>query len=113
MNAVIVQSPALSDVSFVAEEYYDLSAVSSTYHSTTIKQDNSGKKYVCLYGVYGGKLIVQFSGLSTERAEILFNIDYGKAPVYVGVDSYNYYLEIASQESINRTLSKFAIGTLQ
>lgn len=113
MNAIIAQSPVLSDVSFVAEEYYDLSSVSSTYHSTTIKQDNSGKKYICIYGVYGGKLIVQFSGLSTERSMVLFNIDYGKAPVYVGVDSYNYYLEFAAQESINRMLSKFAIGTLQ
>lgn len=113
MNAVIVQSPVLSDVSFVAEEYYDLSTVSSTYYPTTIKQDNSNKKYICVYGIYGGKLIVQFSGLSSERTEILFNIDYGKAPVYVGVDSYNYYLEFAARESINRMLSKFAIGTLQ
>ena len=44
---------------------------------------------------------------------VLFDIDYGKAPVYVGVDSYNHYLEFVAQESINRMLSKFAIGTLQ
>ncbi len=113
MNAIIVQSPVLSDVSFVAEEYYDLSTVSSTYHSTTIKQDNSGKKYVCLYGVYGGKLIIQFSGLSTESAEILFNTSYGRAPIGIRVDSYNYYLEITSREAMNTMLSKFAIGTLQ
>lgn len=113
MNAIIAQSPVVSDVSFVAEEYYDLSKVTSTYHPTTIKQDNSGKKYICIYGVYGGKFIIQFSGLSTERSMVLFDIDYGKAPIYVGVDSYNYYLEFAAQESINRMLSKFAIGTLQ
>lgn len=84
MNAIIAQSPVVSDVSFVAEEYYDLSNVTLTYHNTTIKQDNSGKKYICIYGVYGGKLIIQFSGLSTERSMVLFDIDYGKAPVYVG-----------------------------
>lgn len=113
MNAVIVQSPVVSDVSFVAEEYYDLSSVSSTYYSTTIKQDYSGKKYICVYGVYGGKLIIQFSGLSTERTEILFNTNYGRAPISIGVDSYSYYLEFASREAMNTMLSKFAIGTLQ
>lgn len=112
MNAIIAQSPVLSDVSFVAEEYYDLSEVTSSRHLTTLKQDTTKKKYLCFYGVYGGKLILQFSSLSSTFTEIWFYIDYGQTPVYIGVD-YNYYLQINSQESINRTLSKFAIGTLQ
>ena len=43
MNAIIAQSPVLSDVSFVAEEYYDLSEVTTSRHLTTLKQDTTKK----------------------------------------------------------------------
>lgn len=111
MNSIIMQSPVLSDVSFIAETYYDMSTISSNNWTSTIRQDNTGKQYICVYGVYNSKIIVQFSTLSTTNTMIRFYNDYGQAPIYIGVDS-NWYLRISSQEIIKSIISKFAIGTL-
>ena len=43
MNAIIAQSLVLSDVSFVAEEYYDLSEVTTSRYTTSIMQEENHK----------------------------------------------------------------------
>lgn len=112
MNAIIAQSPVLSDVSFVAEEYYDLSKVISSDYTTTVKQEFTNRKYICIYGVHNSKLIVQLDALSTDYTMIRFGTSYGQAQIGVGVNS-NFYLTFWTREVMNTMLSKFAIGTLQ
>lgn len=112
MNAIIAQSPVVSDVSFVAEEYYDLSKVTSSNYTTTVRQEFTNRKYICVYGVHNSKLIVQLDALSTDYTMIRFGTSYGQAQIGVGINN-NFYLTFRTQEVMNTMLSKFAIGTLQ
>lgn len=115
MNAIIAQSPVLSDVSFVAEEYYDLSEVTTSRYTTSIiQEENHKEKYIIIYGIYNSSVMLQVSTLPPSNyTTIRFYSDNqgGTAEIYVGT-LYSNYVQINANIQINRILSKFAIGTL-
>lgn len=118
MNAVIVQSPVLSDVSFVAEEYYDLSeATTSRYTTSIIQEENHKEKYIIIYGIYNSSVMLQLSTLpSSNYTTIRFysNNQGSTTEIYVGIHYVGAnYVQINGNIQINSILSKIAVGTLQ
>ena len=119
MNAIIAQSPVLSDVSFVAEEYYDLSEVTSSRYTTSIMQEENHKeKYIIIYGIYDSSVMLQLSTLqSSNYTTIRFysNNWGGIAEIYVGTEYHINvnFVQINANIQINSILSKIVAGTLQ
>ena len=119
MNAIIAQSPVLSDVSFVAEEHYDLSEVTTSRYTTSIiQEENHKEKYIIIYGIYNSSVMLQLSTLqSSNYTTIRFYSDNqgGIAEIYVGTRYYinANYVQINANTHINSILSKIVVGTLQ
>ena len=119
MNAIIAQSPVLSDISFVAEEYYDLSEVTTNRYTTSIiQEENHKEKYIIIYGIYNSSVMLQVSTLPPSNyTTIRFYSDNqgGTAEIYVGTLYYinANFVQINANIQINSILSKIAVGTLQ
>ena len=115
MNAIIAQSPVLSDVSFVAEEYYDLSEVTSSRYTTSIMQEENHKeKYIIIYGIYDSSVMLQLSTLQSSNYTIIrfYSNNWGSiAEIYVGTNTN--FVQINANIQINIIFSKIAVGTLQ